>query len=213
MPDPSLSLPLHLLKNAAFIFTKSLIFASVHLTSVHLTWVVNSLAYHSEVHRELMEELKTVMHAHDGVLNEEALKDLTLMDSFLRETFRTRYDCIGGSQRVASEDVELEGGYLLPKGFSNICFTVYISTANTRLNNETGSLINPITFRSHQSRAIQTDRKDPLEFAPWSHTNSATRTSVSYLQFGMGRHACPGRFLAVSGKRPTPPSSDISHTT
>ncbi|KAJ7862896.1 cytochrome P450 [Mycena olivaceomarginata] len=145
-----------------------LIFASVHLTSVHITWVLNSIAFHRECHGELLSELR--------LLNDEALRNMPKLDSFMRETFRTRFDCIGGSQRVAEEDTLLEGKYLIPKG----------------------ALINPITFRTHQSPVHWPDRKDTLEFSPWSHDEPSSRTSPAYLQFGLGRHACPGRFLAIS---------------
>ncbi|KAJ7691100.1 cytochrome P450 [Mycena olivaceomarginata] len=153
-----------------------LIFASVHLTSVHITWVLNSIAFHRECHGELLSELRLVLASHGGELNDEALRNMPKLDSFMRETFRTRFDCIGGSQRVAEEDTLLEGKYLIPKG----------------------ALINPITFRTHQSPVHWPDRKDTLEFSPWSHDEPSSRTSPAYLQFGLGRHACPGRFLAIS---------------
>ncbi|KAJ6490466.1 cytochrome P450 [Mycena vulgaris] len=152
-----------------------LIFASVHLTSVHITWVINSIALHRECHAELLAELNSVLASHGGVLSDEALRNMPKLDSFMRETFRTRYDCIGGSQRVVEEDTILDGKYLLPKG----------------------ALLNPITFRSHQSSALWPDRKDPLEFLPFSHEEPSSRTSPAYLQFGFAKHACPGRFLAV----------------
>jgi hypothetical protein len=93
-----------------------LIFASVHLTSVHITWVLNSIAFHRECHGELLSELRLVLASHGGELNDEALRNMPKLDSFMRETFRTRFDCIGGSQRVAEEDTFLEGKYLIPKG-------------------------------------------------------------------------------------------------
>ncbi|KAJ7621203.1 cytochrome P450 [Roridomyces roridus] len=153
-----------------------LIFASVHLTSVHITWMINSIALHTECHEELLKELKLVLASHGGVLSDEALRNMPKLDSFMRETFRTRFDCIGGSQRIVQEDTLLEGKYLLPKG----------------------ALLNPITFRAHQNPGHWPGREDVMEFQPWSHEEPSSRTSPAYLQFGLGRHACPGRFLAVN---------------
>jgi cytochrome P450 len=98
-----------------------LIFASVHLTSVHITWLINSIAAHPECHDELLKELHSVLHARGGVLDDEALRMMPMLDSFMRETFRTRFDCIGGSQRVAEQDTLLDGKYLIPKGKCIFC--------------------------------------------------------------------------------------------
>ncbi|KAF9553890.1 hypothetical protein BGW38_009353, partial [Lunasporangiospora selenospora] len=42
--------------------------------------------------------------------------------------------------------------------------------------------------------------EDPAEFRPWrfvGKSKPASKVAHDFLPFGMGRHACPGRFLAI----------------
>lgn len=64
----------------------------------------------------------------------------------------------------------------------------------------TGAFILPVTYLSeHDSNHVA----DPDIFAPeeWIGTRkTAVMPGAGYLSFGLGRWACPGRFLAVIGK-------------
>ncbi|KAG0275028.1 hypothetical protein BGZ96_003978 [Linnemannia gamsii] len=56
-----------------------------------------------------------------------------------------------------------------------------------------------INLRSmHQS--VKYQGEDPAEFRPWrflGKAKAATKAATDFLPFGIGRHVCPGRFLAV----------------
>ncbi|KAF9953536.1 hypothetical protein BGZ72_005346 [Mortierella alpina] len=111
----------------------------------------------------------------DRDLTSAAVKRMVSMDSFLREFFRFR------SQRaslahLARRDVLLSNGITIRKGRK-----VMINVKSV-----------------HQSYDLQGE--DPNEFRPWrfvGKSKAATKASTDFLSFGMGKHACPGRFLAV----------------
>ncbi|CAO3564981.1 unnamed protein product [Mortierella alpina] len=112
---------------------------------------------------------------HDRDLTSAAVKRMVRMDSFIREFFRFR------SQRVslahmARKDVLLSNGITIRKGRK-----VMINVQSV-----------------HQNHEMQGE--DPTEFRPWrfiGKSKAATKASTDFLPFGMGKHACPGRFLAV----------------
>ncbi|KAF9345328.1 hypothetical protein BGX26_003281 [Mortierella sp. AD094] len=112
--------------------------------------------------------------AHDRDLSAAAIKKMVHMDSFVREVFRFRTERLTLVHR-ARKDVKLSSGILISKGSSVI-----------------------INMRSaHQSPE---QGEDVTEFRPWRFVGkpkAATKAGSDFLPFGMGRHACPGRFLAI----------------
>ncbi|KAF9963475.1 hypothetical protein BGZ70_007394 [Mortierella alpina] len=111
----------------------------------------------------------------DRALSSAAVKRMAGMDSFLREVFRYRAQRAGLSH-LAKRNVVLSNGMTIYKGRKVM-----------------------INIRSvHQNYDMQGE--DPTEFRPWrfiGKAKAATKASTDYLPFGMGKHACPGRFLAV----------------
>ncbi|KAF9990303.1 hypothetical protein BGZ75_002617 [Mortierella antarctica] len=102
------------------------------------------------------------------------LKRLEKMDSFIREVMRFRMEKLR-LEHMAMKDITLSNGMVITKGKKII-----------------------VNVRSvHQDDKLQDG--NATEFLPWRFVgkNKASTPSVGYLSFGMGRHACPGRFLAV----------------
>ncbi|KAF9273981.1 hypothetical protein BGZ68_001013 [Mortierella alpina] len=111
----------------------------------------------------------------DRYLSAEAVKRFKYLDSFVREVFRFRQQKISLGH-TAITDVVLSNGMVIHKGRKIV--------VNTR------SL--------HQDYELQGE--DPMEFRPWrfvGKVKSATKAAMDYLPFGVGKHACPGRFLAI----------------
>ncbi|KAG0211434.1 hypothetical protein BGX28_007926 [Mortierella sp. GBA30] len=111
----------------------------------------------------------------DRDLSAATVKRMTLLDSYVREYFRCRIQRIGLAH-IARADVALSNGLVISKGKKVM--------VNTR------SL--------HQDYNLQGE--DPTEFRPWrfvGKSKSATKVATDFLPFGMGKHACPGRFLAI----------------
>ncbi|KAG0303693.1 hypothetical protein BGZ98_006390 [Dissophora globulifera] len=104
-----------------------------------------------------------------------AIKRMVRMDSFVREIFRFRMERLSLAH-LARKNVVLSNGMVISKGSKAI-----------------------INMRSiNQDSEMQGE--DPTEFRPWrfvGKSKSATKASGDFLAFGMGRHACPGRFLAI----------------
>ncbi|KAG0319095.1 hypothetical protein BGZ99_005278 [Dissophora globulifera] len=104
-----------------------------------------------------------------------AIKRMVRMDSFVREIFRFRMERLSLAH-LARKNVVLSNGMVITKGSKAI-----------------------INMRSiNQDSEMQGE--DPTEFRPWrfvGKSKSATKASGDFLAFGMGRHACPGRFLAI----------------
>ncbi|KAF9961117.1 hypothetical protein BGZ72_004881 [Mortierella alpina] len=111
----------------------------------------------------------------DRYLSAEAVKRFKYLDSFVREVFRFRQQKVALGH-TARTDVVLSNGMVIHKGRKIV--------VNTR------SL--------HQNHELQGE--DPTEFRPWrfvGKVKSATKASMDFLPFGVGKHACPGRFLAI----------------
>ncbi|KAL3429411.1 cytochrome P450 [Aspergillus tetrazonus] len=110
-----------------------------------------------------------------------ALNSLKLMDSVLKESQRLKPASTVTMGRYASREITLSDGTIIPKGS-----TVFIANVAMRDSN-----IYP----------------DPDDFVPDRFTtrrekgdSSAYLVSASpeHLGFGLGRHACPGRFFAAN---------------
>ncbi|KAF9355251.1 hypothetical protein BGX26_006826 [Mortierella sp. AD094] len=110
----------------------------------------------------------------DRDLSANAVKRMVYMDSFVRELLRYKTERLS-LPHLARRDVQLSNGMVIPKGRQVL-----------------------VNIRSvHQSEG---QGEDPTEFRPWrfvGKSKPATKVSNDFLIFGMGKHACPGRFLAI----------------
>ncbi|KAF9963473.1 hypothetical protein BGZ70_007392 [Mortierella alpina] len=184
-----------------------MVLVSVHTTSDSSTYLSYYLAAYPEYIEPLFQEQLTVLNQisqereeqrqeklksgeiasvkdfegtaldpqHDRDLTSAALKRMVRMDSFLREFFRFRAQKVSLAH-MARKDVLLSNGITIRKGRK-----VMINVQSV-----------------HQSYDMQGE--DPTEFRPWrfiGKSKAATKASTDFLPFGMGKHACPGRFLAV----------------
>ncbi|KAK3831899.1 MAG: cytochrome P450 [Linnemannia gamsii] len=113
--------------------------------------------------------------AHDRDLSAAAVKRMVHMDSFVREIFRNRTPRLD-MMHLARKPVTLSNGMRIAKG----------------------QMVVVNIHSLHQTHDFQGE--DPTEFRPWrflGKAKAATKAATDFLPFGMGRHACPGRFLAI----------------
>ncbi|KAG0211429.1 hypothetical protein BGX28_007921 [Mortierella sp. GBA30] len=192
-----------------------LVLASVHTTTEAVSSLIYYLAAYPQYIEPLFEEVQEVLSEqascqedlrqakftagdissviefagteldpkHDRELTEKAIRKLVKLDSFIREIFRQVTVVFALYQvrrlfgaHMARKDVTLSNGMKITKGATAI--------AN----------ITSVHFNE------QLQGENTAEFLPWrfvGKSKSASKASVDMLQFGMGRHACPGRFLAV----------------
>ncbi|GBC24073.2 cytochrome P450 [Rhizophagus irregularis DAOM 181602=DAOM 197198] len=148
-----------------------IIFASIHTTAIAITNVILSLASRPEYMQELYEEqLKVHKETNvNGIIPFEALSDMKKLDSFIRETLRLSVN-VAGIDHLVKKDYTFSNGLQIPK---NCITSIYIDDVY---------------------------RDEPKSFEPFRHLdiNIASKVTKNFLTFGNGKHACPGRQLAVN---------------
>ncbi|KAI0640041.1 cytochrome P450 [Trametes polyzona] len=157
-------------------------FAAIHTSSNTITHAIYHLAEHSECLQPLREEI-------EGIIKEEGwtkngMGKMWKLDSFLRES--QRYNGIGLTSlgRKVLKDVTLHDGTFLPRG-ANV-----VAAADA----------------THHDQSVYADADvfDPFRFSRLRETEGEelkhqfVNTSVDYIAFGHGKHACPGRFFAAN---------------
>lgn len=162
-----------------------------------VVWVVFKLATSPEYLDSIRQEMKEYVDPETGNISPSctyrALKGANHLDAFIREVMRTKGDTLMPC-RSTTHDMLL-ADYAIPRGkhIFPISPCSHINLA--------GSLLLPLATLSNES--VDYHGMDAHIFRPerWSGQNAkpAVMTSPSYLPFGLGRWACPGRFLAVMG--------------
>lgn len=157
----------------------TLVFFSIHTTTKRTTICLYNLAKYPQYVPELLEEQRAVLGDDwaDGTVTLDQLKNLNKLDSFIRESLRTSGRSIALPHKIVGMDEwHLPGGYVLPKG----------------------TVVNINTEDVYYSPELQ--GPNPREFNAWRFVGTdkgAARIGPDMIAFGLGRHACPGRFFAV----------------
>jgi len=158
-------------------------FAGIHATSLTATQVLYRLLANPEYLKPLREEV-------DAVIKEQGwtkagMDKMYKIDSFLRETLRLSFVTLP-SNRLALRPFTFSNGVTVPAGT-----IISIPASSTHTDERIYSNPNEFDgFRFEKLRKIEQDT-----------TTSKYQTvsaSSEHLAFGVGRHTCPGRFLAVN---------------
>lgn len=155
------------------------IFASVHQTAVVAVWSIVMLAQKQE---EYLPQLRAEWNEHVQVdvegqryMTMTNLRELSLLDSFIREVMRTKGDTFAPT-RYTIADVRI-GQFIVPKG----------------------SLCVPYVKRAHEHPANYGAQGTKFNGFQWhQHRKPAVQGGHDFISFGLGRWACPGRHLAVA---------------
>nr|AWM98774.1 steroid 11-alpha-hydroxylase [Aspergillus ochraceus] len=155
--------------------------AAIHTTSDMITQVLYDLCGKDELVEALREEARTVIQA-DG-WQKTTLYKLKLMDSMLKESQRLKPTSVVSMRRLAMKTVTLSDGTVILKGTS-----IFVSGEQMW---DPEVYPDPDTFDAYRFLRLRE--------TPGSET-SAQLVSVSpqHLGFGLGKHACPGRFFAAN---------------
>ncbi|KAI1148836.1 putative cytochrome P450 [Nemania diffusa] len=169
-------------------------FAAIHTTSFTSTEALLDLvSSKAEVLEEIRQEIASVLAAHGGQWNKRALGQMEKLDSAIRESTRiSSIVSLGlGRMVVAKEGLMTPAGVHLPNG-TKVSVPAYCIMRD-EMTYSGGETFNPFRF-SDQRKATGGVKGDHVQLA----RNALPTTSPDFLVFGLGKHACPGRFFAAA---------------
>ncbi|RKP05483.1 cytochrome P450 [Thamnocephalis sphaerospora] len=139
------------------------------------THFMYDVAAHPEVRERMYEEQQRIIAKYGTAFSKEALRDMSYMESCLRETLRLNTHAIGTFRKMMT-GFTFSNGLSVPAG--RLCLV------HTRAVNRNDKVY------ENANEYIPERVADP--------TNPRAATSVSgYVTFGMGEFGCPGRHFAV----------------
>jgi len=156
---------------------------AIHTTTMTMAQAVFDLVAHPEYIEPLREELKTVKAKHGDKWTKASIAQLRKMDSFIKESQRFRPPGLVTMNRKCEVDITLSNGIVLPKG-THIGVAAGANALDPAFNEKALEFDG---FRFEKLRAVPgNDSKYQL----------VTTNDIDQLHWGVGLHACPGRFFA-----------------
>jgi cytochrome P450 len=155
-------------------------FAALHTSAQSFTHALLNLATYPQYCTPLREEASDVINR-DG-WTKIAMTKLVKMDSFLKESQRFNSTTLFPMMRKAMRQFVFSDGTVIPSGTH-----VVVASLPMHLDEEyfeSATEFQPFRF----SQRGEDDVEDPQTLL--------ASTSASYIPFGYGHHACPGRFFA-----------------
>ncbi|KAI1795280.1 cytochrome P450 [Ganoderma leucocontextum] len=156
-------------------------FAAINTATNTLTHVLYHLAALPESHETLRDEIEPLVSSEGWTAT--AISKMVKLDSFMKES--QRYTGIGltSLMKKAMKDVRLNDGTFIPKG------TVLVA-AYGPMHHDEKHYPNPEVFDPFRFSRMREQDGDGVK-------HQYTTASATYLPWGYGPHACPGRFFAV----------------
>ncbi|KAH6706546.1 cytochrome P450 [Leptodontidium sp. MPI-SDFR-AT-0119] len=201
-PDPAERTPEKIVKRLMVIN-----FAAIHtstFTATNILFDLFSSPTAAEDVKEIREEIQTVLAENNGKWDKNAVAKLIKTDSAVRESLRISTFMSHGMDRmvVDPKGVTMNDGLHLPQG-------TRIGTSTYSIHHDNNVYENARTydaFRFSRVRAGVTKssvgdgvmNKEDLAKVLEAKNLSTVTTSDTFLSFGHGRHACPGRFFAAT---------------
>ncbi|KAL0567792.1 hypothetical protein V5O48_014202 [Marasmius crinis-equi] len=159
----------------------SINFAAIHTTSMAFTHALYHLAANPHLIEPLREEVETVVEKEGW--SKAAMVRLRLVDSFLKESQRHSAGTVS-VQREALKDFRLSDGTLIPAGTK-------VAAANSFTHRHEEIYPDPDGFVASRFSEMR-DRKGE------SIKHQLVTPTLDWLNFGIGKHSCPGRFFAAT---------------
>ncbi|KAL2696029.1 hypothetical protein AAEP93_003329 [Penicillium crustosum] len=155
--------------------------AAVHTTSVTYLNAMLDLTFHTEIHEELRTEIDSAVQEHGW--SGRALSQMRKLDSFLTESQRLSPLASSQLTRAVIQDFTFSDGTTVPKG-SYVLAPMYAMYLDNNIYQDAS------TFDAFRFSKL---REQP------GHENrhQFVTTSPTHINFGHGKHACPGRFFAA----------------
>lgn len=170
-------------EDAAYYFN-NIALASIHTTSHFASFALHELACRPSLVADLRAEIATLGNDRTP----ESVATLPLMDSFFREVLRCDVDFLG-MHHLSLEDNVLSSGHIIPKG-SLVVGAVDQAHRDSRflpIDEDTGKVY---------TESTSLDEFDAYRFV--NKKMKSTDIGLDHLTFGLGPHACPGRYFAAN---------------
>jgi cytochrome P450 len=167
--------------------------ASIHTTNGLLCECMYDLAALPEIQQELFEEAHDVLIEQGGWQRKEMMAKLKKMDSFMREAQRLSGN-ITSFLRKVMKPISLSDGTRLPAGTSIIAPQAGISHDERFF--QDADTFDALRFYRLRERDDQRAREEAEGYVGGGNRWLFTSISDTNVNFGAGRHACPGRFFA-----------------
>ena len=149
------------------------------------------MGYCPQIIPELREEINSVLEANHGVMTTQALYQMKLLDSVMRESQRQNPSNMVRMQRCVLKPVRLSDGTRIPAGTS-IAVPALPTLQDPTLYADPSNY-DPYRF----ARLRAGDSPDLMHYASKEMYQFISVTKEN-MGFGYGRHACPGRFFAAN---------------
>jgi len=156
-------------------------FAALHTTTIAFTHVLYYVAANPEYQEVLRAEAKKVLEEEGW--SRSAIQKMASLDSIFRESGRLNPLNYAGLARKVQKDTRFSDGTTVAKGS-------FVAVALDAIHRNPEVYVDPDVFNPWRFVTTADDDADH----PKSHL---PHVSNSYLYFGGGEHACPGRFFAA----------------
>ncbi|KAF4813025.1 Cytochrome P450 monooxygenase ATR2 [Colletotrichum tropicale] len=163
-------------------------FTAIHTTTATATNALYTLASMQDIIPVLREEIQEALVGSGNEFTNAALQNMVKLESFLTESMRTYPMSAANAQRKVLQPFTLSNGQTIPAG-------VLIELPSAAVNMDDNLYPSSSQFDAFRfSKLRQNKVKATEDGADVGHLfSSVGQTS---LNFGFGRHVCPGRFFA-----------------
>lgn len=167
-------------------------FAAIHtstFTATNMLFDLFSCPNAAQAVAELREEVETVISENGGRWDKHAIAKLVKIDSAVRESLRLSTFMSHGMGRIVEQagGVTLSDGLHLPQG-------TRIGTSTYSIHHDNAVYTNAMTYDALRFSRARECADTVLD----GKNLSTVTTSDTFLAFGHGRSACPGRFFAAT---------------
>ncbi|KXN80597.1 Ent-kaurene oxidase, partial [Leucoagaricus sp. SymC.cos] len=158
--------------------------ASLHASTTVLTQAIYDLILHPEYAKEMREDAERIIGEHGWTKN--TIHKLSKIDSFIKESHRTNTISHFMMVRETLQDFIMSDGTLIPRN-------THVGVAPGPINKSEEYFKDAGTFKAFR---FAEKREGDGEYDPIKH--QLVSLSPHSVMFGNGKHACPGRFMAVT---------------
>ncbi|KAJ6570913.1 cytochrome P450 [Mycena vulgaris] len=160
-------------------------FGAIHTTTQGFLHALYNLAAHLEYVEPLREEIEQVVKAEGWT--KSAMGKMVKLDSLLKESLRFVPGLAVGMLRQVVKDFTFSDGTTVPAG--TLVGIPVLSEHHEEANYTNAAAFDPFRFSRMREEVGEGTKHQMVTPSP------------DFLSFGLGRHACPGRFFAVNEQK------------